>query len=194
MKRPSDLLRVFVYGSLKQGFTYHDDYCRGVLSIEPAAVRGLLFEHPSGFPVVKVDRDDVLAEGTEDPAADMAVQRAMGSRVCVASAQPGISAAEGLPGICPAQGSLRKASLPFGPWRLVQGELMTFDDPEVRLPALDRLEGFHPDEPTLYRRALLPVQPVSGLLVAAWVYVLGASGEDLAFLPSSSWTTGRKPL
>jgi len=24
------------------------------------------------------------------------------------------------------------------------GELLTFDDPSTRLPAIDRLEGFHP--------------------------------------------------
>ena len=193
MKRPSDLLRVFVYGSLKQGFTNHDDYCRGALSIEPAAVRGLLFEHPSGFPVVRVGREDVLAEGTADPATDMAVQRALGSQAPVASAQPGISVAEGLSGICPAEGRLLNPAIPVGPWLLVQGELMTFDDPEFRLPALDHLEGFCPDEPTLYRRVLLPVRPAPGLLVVAWVYVLGASSEKLTFLPSGSWTTGRKP-
>jgi gamma-glutamylcyclotransferase (GGCT)/AIG2-like uncharacterized protein YtfP len=71
---------------------------------------------------------------------------------------------------------------------------MTFDDPEVRLPALDHLEGFHPDEPTLYRRVLLPARVAHGPLVVAWVYVLGASAEELTLLPSSSWTAGRKPI
>jgi len=40
----------------------------------------------------------------------------------------------------------------------VYEELLTFDDPEDRLPAIDRLEGFHPGGPCLYRRVLVPVQ------------------------------------
>jgi len=46
-------------------------------------------------------------------------------------------------------------------------ELLTFDlpaprlrqagDPESRLPAIDRLEGFHPGGRSLYKRILVPV-------------------------------------
>lgn len=35
------------------------------------------------------------------------------------------------------------------------GELLTFDDPETRLPAIDRLEGFHPGRS-------LPLPPRTG--------------------------------
>jgi len=172
MKLSNDLLNVFVYGSLKKGFSNHDDYCHGVRSIEPASIRGILFEHPSGFPVVQADRDEILAVGTSDPATDMAAQRAFTSRVQIAASRP------------------RSTASPFGPWRLVRGELMRFDDPASRLPALDDLEAFHPDELTLYRRVLLPVQPDRGPLVPAWVYVLGACAEELTLLHSSSWTPG----
>jgi hypothetical protein len=41
---------------------------------------------------------------------------------------------------------------------VVFGELFTFDDPEERLPALDRLEGFNPGRPSLYQRVLIPIE------------------------------------
>jgi gamma-glutamylcyclotransferase (GGCT)/AIG2-like uncharacterized protein YtfP len=51
----------------------------------------------------------------------------------------------------------------------VYGELLTFDDPENRLPAIDGLEGFRPGGSSLYRRVLVPVlTDSSGEL--AWVY------------------------
>ena len=53
-----------------------------------------------------------------------------------------------------------------------ESELLTFDDPEIRLPAIDRLEGFHPGGPCLYRRVLVPVQ-VNGTVLTAWLYVGG---------------------
>ncbi|HOS81062.1 MAG TPA: gamma-glutamylcyclotransferase [Verrucomicrobiota bacterium] len=52
------------------------------------------------------------------------------------------------------------------PWGPVYGELFTFDDPENRLPAIDRLEGFHPGGPCLYHRVLVPVQ-VNGAVLPA---------------------------
>jgi len=68
------------------------------------------------------------------------------------------------------------------PWGPVYGELLTFDDPENRLPAIDRLEGFHPGGPCLYRRVLVPVR-ANGTGLPVWLYV----GED----PSSG---SLKPL
>ena len=50
------------------------------------------------------------------------------------------------------------------------GELLTFDDAETRLPAIDRLEGFHPGGPCLYRRVLIPVQ-ANGAVLPVWLYV-----------------------
>ena len=54
----------------------------------------------------------------------------------------------------------------------VYEELLTFDDPEDRLPAIDRLEGFHPGGPCLYRRVLVPVW-INGTVLPAWLYVVG---------------------
>jgi gamma-glutamylcyclotransferase (GGCT)/AIG2-like uncharacterized protein YtfP len=69
----------------------------------------------------------------------------------------------------------------------VYGELLTFDNPENRLPAIDRLEGFHPGGPCLYRRVLVSVR-ANGTLPPAWLYVADGT-EYLGFklLPSGKW-------
>jgi hypothetical protein len=48
---------------------------------------------------------------------------------------------------------------------------MTFDDPAQRLPPIDELEDFHPGNPSLYRRVLLPVCLEDGRTTTAWAYV-----------------------
>jgi gamma-glutamylcyclotransferase (GGCT)/AIG2-like uncharacterized protein YtfP len=68
---------------------------------------------------------------------------------------------------------------------LVSGELFTFDDPEERLPALDRLEGFDPGRPSLYRRVLIPAETSRGTGVLAWVYVIEEPSG--AYLPGGRW-------
>ena len=76
------LLRLFVYGTLKRGYWNHERFWRGVLSVEEAVVRGLLYELPSGIPVLEVPEADVLAHGTADvatqarPAAEFAARAA----------------------------------------------------------------------------------------------------------------------
>jgi gamma-glutamylcyclotransferase (GGCT)/AIG2-like uncharacterized protein YtfP len=64
----------------------------------------------------------------------------------------------------------------------VYGERLPFDNPETRLPAIDRLEGFHPGGPCLYRRVLVPVR-ANRTELAAWLYVVG-----------DRWTGGCKEL
>ena len=53
-----------------------------------------------------------------------------------------------------------------------ESELLTYDDPEIRLPAIDRLEGFHPSGPCLYRRVLVPVR-ANGTGLPVWLYAMG---------------------
>ncbi len=67
----------------------------------------------------------------------------------------------------------------------VSGELFAFDDPEERLPVLDRLEGFDPGGPSLYRRVLIPVETSDGGAVLAWVYVIERSSGT--YLPGGRW-------
>jgi gamma-glutamylcyclotransferase (GGCT)/AIG2-like uncharacterized protein YtfP len=126
-----------------------------VLKIEEATVRGRLYDLPFGFPGLVVAQESVYAIGTRDYLAD-------------ARAQHRLTVSEDAP----------------PPGGAVYGELLTFDDPEERLPALDGLEGFSPGAPGLYQRVLVPVEvPESRLL--AWAYAIpSATG---AHLPDGRW-------
>ena len=75
-----DLLRLFVYGTLKRGYWNHDPFCQGVLEIREARIRGRLYEGP-GFPLLEVPDEDILAQGTADPLADVATQVRLAGRV-----------------------------------------------------------------------------------------------------------------
>jgi hypothetical protein len=50
------------------------------------------------------------------------------------------------------------------------------------LPAIDRLEGFHPGGPCLYRRVLVPVR-INGTVLPTWLYMVG-----------DRWTGSRKEI
>jgi gamma-glutamylcyclotransferase (GGCT)/AIG2-like uncharacterized protein YtfP len=146
---------MFFYGTLKRGHANHDLYCRGYLRAEEATVRGRLYDLPSGYPALVVPEEDVRATGTADPLGDASKQQ------------------------------LDHAGVHRPDGALVFGELLTFDDPEGRLPALDRLEGFDPSRPSLYRRVLIPAETSVGDGLLVWAYVIeGSSG---AYLPGGSW-------
>lgn len=96
-----------------------------------------------------------------------------------------IGRAEGTPeGREPWMASVNGA--PGGRWGPVYGELLSFDDPETRLPAIDRLEGFHPGSSSLYRRVLVPVK-LDGAAFPTWLYAGQPSRSGLRFLPFGSW-------
>ena len=150
------ILRLFVYGTLKRGYWNHDRFCRGVLDVQEAVVRGRLCEMPSGIPVLQVPEEDIIAHGTADPLADVATQARFAEDLA--------SILEPVP-----------ENATAGDCGPVYGELLTFDDPEHRLPAIDRLEGFHPGGRSLYRRVLVPVCMEQGRRLTAWAYVAGQS-------------------
>ncbi len=116
---------LFVYGTLKRGYRNHDRFCRGVLDVQEAVVRGRLHKMPSAIPVLQVPEEDILAHGTADPLADAATQARLAGHL--------VSYLEPMP-----------ESATAGDRGPVYGELFTFDDPESCLPSIDRLEGFHP--------------------------------------------------
>ena len=145
------ILRLFVYGTLKRGYWNHDRLCRGVLDVQEAVVRGCLYEMPSGIPVLEVPEVDILAHGTADPLADVATQVRLAGHLA--------SYLEPTP-----------RSTTVGDWGPVYGELLIFDDPSTRLPAIDRLEGFHPCGRSLYSRVLVPVHARESI-VSAWLYI-----------------------
>ena len=146
---------MFFYGTLKRGHANHDLFCRGYLRAEEATVRGRLYDLPSGYPALVVPEEDVRATGTADPLEDASEQQL---------GHEGAHRPEGT---------------------LVSGELLTFDDPEERLPALDRLEGYDPAGPSLYRRVLIPAETSGGEGVLAWAYV--NEGTSGTYLPGGSW-------
>ena len=171
-KTPGASLRLFVYGTLKQGYWNHERFCRGVLSVEEAVVRGRLYELPSGIPVLEVPEADVLAHGTADPLADVATQARLAAEFAARAAQHPDPGKNGAPG---------------GRWGPVYGELLTFDDPETRLPAIDRLEGFLRGGPCLSRRVLVPAI-IHGGAVPAWLYASGRPPDrHVRPLPGSRW-------
>ena len=150
-------LDVFVYGTLKRGQHNHERFCRGVVEVREATVRGRLYDLPYGFPALVVPEENVLVTGTTNYLADMEKQHVVSSSRAISTR-----------------------------WVTVHGELMAFDDPEERLPALDSLEGYVPGEEGLYERVLVPVE-VAGETVLAWTY----RGKKVngVYLPSGSWPT-----
>ncbi len=135
--------RLFVYGTLMRGGRHHDEYCSGALSVDEGRTEGRRRQLPESYPRLEVPDRSILAVGTSDPLADVAAEH-------------------------------RLRALPQRPGEVgkIHGEILTFEDPEVRLPRLDRFEGFHPGGRSLYRRALIPVVRVEdGKIFAAWCYV-----------------------
>jgi gamma-glutamylcyclotransferase (GGCT)/AIG2-like uncharacterized protein YtfP len=154
------LFRLFVYGTLKRGYWNHDTYCRSAVSVEEATVRGRLYELPSAIPVMLVPDDDILAVGSDCVLDDILRQDT--------TATPGDDwLADG--------------------WDEVHGELITFTD-LAAVEDIDRLEGFRPGRPCLYRRVLVPVTTVGAAAQPAWCYVLGVpSSRTIIPLGKDSW-------
>ena len=122
--------------------------------------------------------EDILAHGTADPLADVATQARLSDQVALSL--------EATP----------KSATP-GDWGPVYGELLTFNDPSTRLPAIDRLEGFHPGGPSLYRRVLVYSHLFGGVLYPSWCYVLNSHCFPLSGLRQSpsgrwNWRTGKR--
>lgn len=155
---PSDHapLLMFFYGTLKRGERNHDAYCGGAIGVSDASVRGRLYGLPAGYPAMIVPEQTVHAIGTADPARDAAAGRRQAE----------------------------KAPAFYGP--LVSGELHAFDNPEERLPALDLLEGFVPDDPASeYRRVLVPASAADAGTRLAWTYVVDMPAGRR--LPGGRW-------
>jgi gamma-glutamylcyclotransferase (GGCT)/AIG2-like uncharacterized protein YtfP len=151
-------MRLFVYGTLKRGQRNHARFLSGVRQIEPAAVVGRLYQLPVGYPMLAVPPESILAIGTADYPADEQLEL----RLCETAPQR-------LEAASPSQSDAATQ------WCIVQGEVITFDDPAARLPKLDRLEQFVPGGESFYDRVLIrPLAPLSGVL---WTYV--ASGGRL---------------
>ena len=165
-ENPTPLLRLFAYGTLKRGCRNHHAFCRGFVEIREASVRGRLYQGPE-YPILEVPEDDILAQGTTHPLADAATQARLSDQV---------------------RSKLRRLpeSATGDAWGAVYGELLTFDDPETRLPPIDRLEGFRPAGRSLYRRVLVPAA-VEGARQLAWVYTVENLGIGRRRIESGRW-------
>ena len=137
------LLRLFVYGTLKRGYWNHQRFCAQARSIEPAVVWGRLYHLHAGFPALEVPEGLILARGSVDPLADARRQQEIGTP---------------------------RFGRPTGDWDLIHGELVTFTDPQRDLPPIDRLEGFRPGGHSMYQRVMVAVlcarTPISAYLYA----------------------------
>jgi gamma-glutamylcyclotransferase (GGCT)/AIG2-like uncharacterized protein YtfP len=149
---------MFFYGTLKRGARNYERYSSGALRVEGAMLRGDLYDIPNmDYPALVVPEETILAYGTSDFVRDAEEQRRLGG-----------------------------GPVPLMEGPRVFGEIFVFDDPESRLPALDRLEGFDPADPSRhYRRVLLPVEPDGGTVLLAWVYVVEKSSG--VHLPGGRW-------
>ena len=169
------MLKLFVYGTLKRGFFNYDRHCVGVKSVQGASLRGRLYMLPPGYPLLEVPESDILAHPSGDPVEDVLLQDRFAGKTRPLESK---SSPESRPN------SRRPDS-----WRTISGELMAFDDPEVRLLAIDRLEGLVPGEPPdWYRRVLMEVTPEGGERTTAWVYVShGTPTEEEGAVPIDAW-------
>jgi gamma-glutamylcyclotransferase (GGCT)/AIG2-like uncharacterized protein YtfP len=164
---PLSPLRLFVYGSLKRGFSNHDRYCRGVRSVEGTHTAGQLYRLPTGYPALVLPASRFLARGTANPLADMAAQEDPERKV--------VPTATGC------------TSLPTGRNR-VHGELLTFADPADRLRAIDALEQYQPGHKSRYERVLIRVYSrCRQAEVLAWTYVAGPLSNQRRLIPTGRW-------
>lgn len=153
------LLHLFVYGTLKRGFSNYPEFCARARDIEPAFVWGRLYHLPAGYPGLVLAEGLILADGTGDPLADARRHQPM---------------------------EVSSLGRPPGDWDWVSGERMTFTDPLRDLPPIDQLEAFQPDGQGLYQRGLIAVQRRGGAMATAWVYWMKRV-EIGTRLPSGVW-------
>ncbi len=125
------MISIFVYGTLKQGYCNHERYCKTAVSIEPAWVWGRLYHLPAGYPGMEIPETGILSRGTGNPIADEQTQNTT---------------------IIP----LAAMNKPAGDWDKIHGELITFANPELDLPPIDRLEGFPPPAAGAYMSECWP--------------------------------------
>lgn len=158
-------MKVFVYGTLKQGYCNHW-FLRDAVEIVPAKVWGRIYD--GWFPTAQVPEKSILANGTYNHLVDSQTQD---STVI--------------------DTEFKK---PKGNWGIIHGELATLRRPED-MESLDRLEGFRVDDDRcLYKRSLVKVMTEDGL-ETAWIYWSKRASERGELLLSGVWEneSARRP-
>lgn len=137
---------LFVYGTLKKGFSNYERHCTTAVSVEKAWCWGRLYDLDAGYPAMEIPEACIQAVGTSAYLLD-AQQK----------------------------GKVVNFDAPHGDWDLVQGELMWFSYPAQEIPPIDLLEDFDPEGGNnLYERVLVTIKTEEELL-NAWTYVMTSS-------------------
>lgn len=137
------LFPLFVYGTLKKGFSNYARHCASAVSIEPAWCWGRLYSLDAGYPAMELPELSIQAVGT--------IEYKLDARN---------------------QGKVLNFEQPRGDWDMIQGELMYFKKPDQEIPPIDLLEEFEPgNSQNLYERVLITVKTEKGL-VNAWTYMM----------------------
>ena len=170
MKTSLGILRLFVYGSLKKGFSNHDRYCSGAIGIKPAHLHGRIFKLTPEFPTIVVPESDILAFGSADTAYDLFLQEETAKREEAKRPRGEEDARE--------TRTTRDR---------INGEVLSFDDPETRLPAIDGLEEYQPGKDSLYSRVLVRVMFPDGFSTTAWTYAAGFDTGKLERYEGETW-------
>jgi hypothetical protein len=140
-----------------------------------------------GIPFLQIPEPDILARGSTDVDADLALQRR--TEVTAGAGTAAIAATSDFGRHRPP--SARAGTTPSGedllPWTTVLGEVFTFNDPETRLPAIDALEDAHSHGPHAYRRVLAPVTVAGRGAAAAWLYIMERAPAGARFFPGGRW-------
>ena len=166
-EKPMPLLRLFVYGTLKRGCRNHHVLLPGSLWRSERRPFGAASTRAPGIPFWRCPKMTSSPKAPPIPWPTRPPRRDCPIRCS------------------PSTGSSRKA--PQGmPWGAVYGELLTFDEPQTRLPPIDRLEGFRPAGRSLYRRVLVPAT-VDGARQLAWVYTVENLGIGRRRIESGRW-------
>lgn len=147
-----DCISLFVYGTLKQGYSNHSAYCSAALSIHPARCWGRLYHLAAGYPALVIPNEHILLQGTADIAGDLQRQQQLQT---------------GFPQ------SPSELTNP-GDWQWISGELIHLPRPQKLLPPIDELEDFYPEKSNIgyiseYQRVLITVQAGQQHHLA-WVY------------------------
>jgi gamma-glutamylcyclotransferase (GGCT)/AIG2-like uncharacterized protein YtfP len=177
------MLRVFVYGTLKRGGRNHERYCRGLTAAEEACLAGRLYHLPVGYPMLVIPPQRILAFGTVDYEADAAQLDQFLDASPSSGVRENYAQAPVTEGLSPSGSGVQESSAQLSPaaaggfghdgpasaWEPIWGELLSFENPALCLQGMDALEGYHPQQPSHYRRVLVRLDQPAGLPV--WTYV-----------------------
>lgn len=150
-------VRLFLYGTLKQGEIMHELVRPWLIDLAPARLPGRLYHLPAGYPALELPPIARLAESTPDPESDA---RTAGA---IAAGRP---------------------ECPEG-WGWVYGEIATLHSPRLCLPPLDEYEDVRSVAECLYQRVLVATE-CGDRAVTAWTYIMNG-GTGGQWLPEGHW-------